>query len=240
VGRFGCAAIWVLLCCHFCTAPTFKPLSTRQVKERTQESTGIHTELARLAADQWRGLASIFPGGPARAGRRKLDALLRGWAGVEATPRVSVGTEGRATDDSVEVQPAAGAASAGQRGEGGRTLMVAGQPLDEGMLQRVLAEALAPFDAVGGPGAVSKGQGDGDGGASAEEVAAVAKFVLQRYGSRADAAAAGEGKVRVAALCASAVRGWQTISSLQHTPAPSPSLRPAHRRRAVNRTRRRG
>lgn len=176
------------------------------MKERTSESTGIHTELARIAADQWRSMVSLLPGGPGRAGRRKLDALLRTWAGTERGGGAGGGdnlSSGRVTEDddgkrlssdeaegaSYEGGKGTGAGAAVEEGgaSGGRALRVLGQALDESALRAVLSEALQPFDAVGDP-AAPKATGGAE-GASEEEVAAVAKFVLRRYGTKPDAEA---------------------------------------------------
>jgi hypothetical protein len=44
-------------------------------------ATGIHVELSRLLLDKWRWLAGAWSG--RYLGARKLDALMRDWAGVE-------------------------------------------------------------------------------------------------------------------------------------------------------------
>jgi hypothetical protein len=190
--------------------------STCQVKERTKESTGIHTELARLAADQWRGALALLPGGGAATPpRARLEALLRGWAGAGAggpSPRLTTdsaadsdgGGEAGTSDGGGKGGEAAAAAATAAVGAGaGRTLEVMGQSLDAPMLARVLAEALAPFDAAGeSPGAGAKGgggggkggEGDGD-GADAEDIAALAAFVLQRFGAAPAAAGGGDEEV---------------------------------------------
>jgi hypothetical protein len=189
-----------------CTPPLLCPPT--QVKERTSESTGIHTELGRLVADQWRSLASLLPGGPARAGRRKLDALLSTWAGAEeAGPAADGADEDSAADEDEgegEGKEGAKAVGAGKEAEGrgqeasgaGRTLRVLGQELDEAALRAVLTEALAPFDAVDAPGAPKAAEGTA--AATQDEVAAVTKFVLRRYGVRRDADSEGG---QVGALC---------------------------------------
>ncbi|KAI8467677.1 MAG: hypothetical protein J3K34DRAFT_480735 [Monoraphidium minutum] len=169
-----------------------------EVKERTSESTGIHTELARLAADQWRGLLSMLPGRPARAGRRKLDALLRSWGGDDdggrggggaaVAPGAGSGDESGGEDGGKGEGGAAGADDDGDGaaggGGGGRTLRVLGQRLDEAALRAVLSEVLAPFDAVDDP-AAPKPKGAAAAASSGDEVGALARFVLRRHGSKA-------------------------------------------------------
>ncbi|GBF96992.1 polycystin cation channel family [Raphidocelis subcapitata] len=191
-----------------------------EVKERTHESTGIHTELARLAADYWRAVASRLPGGPPRAGRAKLEALLRGWGGggggggrresSESAPAggESEGEEGGAGGAAGGGEGAGegpwdergGGGGGGGSGSGARTLRVLGQELDEPSLARVLAEALAPFDAAdagapkpGAAGAAAAAEAGGAAAAGEEEAAALARFVLQRYGTAAGRAARSEG-----------------------------------------------
>lgn len=165
-----------------------------QIKERTKESTSIHTELTRLIVDRWHDMLSLLPRGPARAGRQKLDALLRSWAGADVAGKatkveeVDKKGEGSGEGEGGEGEVQADGEEGKQAAPGGRTLQVLGQALDEDTLCDVLSEALAPFDAADAAGGA---KAKGEGAATAEEVSALAKFVLQRYGSRA----AAEGQV---------------------------------------------
>lgn len=184
---------------------------TRQVKERTKESTGIHTELARLLADQWRGVTSMLPGGPARAGRKRLDALLRAWAGpgAAAAPGRGAGSDGGEGEEGGGGK-GGGATGAGEAGASARVLEVGGAALDEATLARVLGEALAPFDAAGGEGGeASKAASGGDPGSSvsAEELTAIARLVLHRFGGGRAVNAGGDHKVRRRACASNALGG---------------------------------
>ena len=61
------------------------------------------------------------------------------------------------------------------------------------MLARVLGEALVPFDAAGDHG-VPKAK-DGSMSATADDLAAIARFVMQRYGGRPKPEATGTDQV---------------------------------------------
>eukprot|EP00798_Chlamydomonas_sp_ICE-L_P008812 gene8812-33683_t len=53
----------------------------RNVKEETQETTGVHTELFHLLSDKWRGFMGHFSSN--YIADEKLGSLLKQWAGVE-------------------------------------------------------------------------------------------------------------------------------------------------------------
>lgn len=159
-------------------------------------SAGIHVELSRLLLDKWRWLAGAWSG--RYVGARKLDALMRDWAGVEEEEEALASMQAGALAD------AAGRPE-GQEDKEPRVLQVrtsraiacrhrllvagcattecvagfvqvAGETVDEATLAQVL---LAVLDQPDDPKAAQTQ------GVAISEVEAAAHHIVQRFGKSA-------------------------------------------------------
>ena len=139
-----------------------------EVKEKTHETVGIHTELYTLLRDKWRGLLGRCS--PNYISDQKLGALLRQWAGE---------------DDKEEAKKAAAA----QAAEAEKLLTVLNEDLDEDTLKNILLECMR--DAPGDAADKEKKAGllaklfnrKSSVEASPEEIALAAHYIIDRFGA---------------------------------------------------------
>ncbi|PNW70325.1 hypothetical protein CHLRE_17g715300v5 [Chlamydomonas reinhardtii] len=141
-----------------------------EVKEKTHETVGIHTELFQLMRDKWRSLLGSFS--PNYISDAKLGDLLRQWAG-----------EGDDKDDSPEV-----------REEKRKLLTILNEDMDEETLREVFEECLrdAPAaDPKAKQGNVlarlfKRNVGAGDTDATKKEIEQAAHYIVERFGAVPD------------------------------------------------------
>jgi hypothetical protein len=151
------------------------------VKASTFVPAGIHVELARMVTDQWNTLSGILTG--RHVGQATLDRLLEVWSGPAADRSFKSGSawEGGAGD-----------ADEGAGGKGGvgaappsKYLNVLGESLTEDELRGLLMEMVMEGVVPGGEAAagLKGGSFDTPAPATPDEVAAVAKYIIKRFGT---------------------------------------------------------